>query len=197
MGQEIRLGVTNMEEKYNFDKLTEMQIKLIACARENVISELKTIKDKNFTIKNDRGMGIKRYPIDRRMHQWISTNYKDIEYCINFFYSEIDYKSGNIHTQMGRIMFTKGYRYNKSKVSSPNEILKDYKGRYMSDENKTVLIFSSETWINPVDYFEKDDKSNKKMITVDDINNDDDILKKLVKAFMKFVKCEFNNTQNK
>ena len=67
----------------------------------------------------------------------------------------------------------------------------------MSDENKTVLIFSSENWINPIDYFEEDNKSNKKMITVDDINNDEEISENLVKAFMKFVKYESNNTQNK
>ena len=57
------------------------------------------------------------------------------KYIINLFKSEIDYKSGNCHSQIGRISFTKGYDTNNSKTTSPNVILKDIK-----EDVKQMLI---------------------------------------------------------
>lgn len=186
--------------KFTFNELHENQIKKIDAAREEITSKLKTSILEDFkVVSSSQGSGSEKTKNDRRIFQWIATKYKDVEYAINFFHSEIDYKSGNCHTQIGKIMFTKGYRLNKSDLTSPNEILKDFKGRYMSNENSTALIFNSNNWINPVDYFSDSAKShypNLKIIMIDDINNDSEIFEETVNAFISFIKDEKNKNSS-
>lgn len=186
--------------KFTFNELHENQIKKINAARGKITTSLEKLKLEDFKIINSScGSGSEKTKNDRRIFQWIETKYKDVEYAINFFHSEIDINSGNCHTQIGKIMFTKGYRLNRSYLTSPNEILKDFKGRYMSNKNSTALIFNSNNWINPIDYFSDSAKShypNLKKIMIDDINNDSEILTETVNAFVSFIKDEKNKNSS-
>ena len=188
-------------DKFTFNDLHENQIKKIADARKKIKKELEKLKLEDFkVVSSSKGRKCENTGNDRRIFQWISTKYKDVEYAINFFHSEIDENSGNCHTQIGKIMFTKGYCLNKSKkLTSPNVILKDSHGHYMTNGNSTVLIFNSNNWINPVDYFSDSAKSHLTescKIMIDDINNDSEILEETVNAFISFIKDEKNKNSS-
>lgn len=183
-----------MEEREStYMQVVNKQIELLKKAREKIILKLREYDFKDLDVNNRSGLGKKSSNNDRRMYIWIETHYKGKEYDINLFKSEIDHRSGNCHSQVGRIMFTKGYCTNISAVTSPNRILQDSRGRYQSDKDKTVLIFNSQNWIDPLSYFKNKDKerlANKQWITVDDILGNTPIVDELIEAFIAFIKKE-------
>lgn len=177
-----------------YSRVLDEQVNLLKEARKILLANLKSSSSLDgLTVKDPGGMGKENETNDRRMYMWIEVNYKQKEYGINFFKSEIDWQSGNCHSQIGRIMFTKGYVINKSKITSPNIILKDIRGKYQTNSNKTALIFNSENWIDPLTYMEGIEKTklaNGKWITVDDVLNDDGITEEIIRAFIKFLHKE-------
>lgn len=179
-----------------YSRVLDEQVNLLKEARNKLRDQLKE-NDlvKELSEKSDIrcGKGIKTKCNDRRMYMWIEVNYKQKEYGINLFKSEIDWQSGNCHSQIGRIMFTKGYIKNKLTPTSTNRILKDDRGEWQTDKNQTALIFNSENWIDPLTYMDGIDKTklaNGKWITVDDILNEDGIVEEIIDAFVKFLHIE-------
>lgn len=172
------------------------QVELLEKTRTVIVDKLAQCELQDLKVKKrgGRGNGLKlNSDNDRSMYMWIETNYKGKEYDINLFKSEIDYKSGNCHSQIGRIMFTKGYIRNLSDVTSTNRILQDFKGRYQTNERSTVLVFNSENWIDPLSYFSNKDKGrlvNGHWISVDDILQNESIGDELISAFITFIKKE-------
>lgn len=133
------------------------------------------------------GIGVETSKNDRRLFVWIPIRDKGTEYLITLFYSEIDKKSGNCHTQIGRIQFVKNIIPSKY-ISSPNNVL--IKGND-EKEQPTVIEFCSYKWINPLDYMDgkytKEMCLNRKWITIDDVNCDDNVPILIAKAFEKFI----------
>lgn len=196
-----------MNTKENsYMEVLDKQIDLLYKARQKIVNELNNCNSEYISAdkKGGRGRGLNsRSDNDRRMYMWIQTNYNGKEYIINLFKSEIDYKSGNCHSQIGRISFTKGYVTNNSKTTSPNVILKDIKGRCQTNADRTALIFNSRNWFDPIEYFENKDKNkikeqlaNKHWISIDDILNNEEISEKLVVAFEKFIKEDQTAKEN-
>lgn len=186
-----------MKENENlFMDLLDKQVEMLLKAKAKIKNELNknNLRDLDVSIRGGDGRGLSNNSDnDRRMYVWIETNYKGVEYNINLFKSEIDYLSGNCHSQIGRVMFTKGYTKNKSSVASPNKIVKDFEGRFQTNKQKTMLVFNSYNWVNPCDFFEDNDRNrwaNKHWISVDDILNNEKIVKELVDAFINFVNSE-------
>ena len=136
------------------------------------------------------GIGVNTSKNDRRLFVWVPIQDKGKEYLITLFYSEIDKKSGNCHSQVGRIQFVKDIIPSKY-ISSPNNVLKEG-----NDEKKkpTVVEFCSYKWTNPLDYMDgkytKEMCLNKKWITIDDVNCDDNIPILIARAFEKFIEEE-------
>lgn len=179
-----------------YSSVLDEQVNLLKEARKILLAKLKsnpsTLLD-GLTVKSRGGIGGESEINDRRMYMWIEVNYKQKEYGINLFKSEIDWQSGNCHSQIGRIMFTKGYIKNKLTPTSTNRILKDDRGEWQTDKNQTALIFNSENWIDPLIYMDGIDKTklaNGKWITVDDILNEDGIVAEIIDAFVKFLHIE-------
>ena len=184
---------------YSFRELTDLQVSLLKEARNLLVSSLeKKTELLDLEIKNNSrsGCGIESSTNDRRMYVWIECRYKGKEYNITLFQSEIDPNSGNAHTQIGKVMFVKGYVQNKRTPTSPNVILsrinmkKGGKTEYLSDENQTLLMFNSYKWENPLNYFENMEKerlSNGKWITVDDVFQEG-FADEITDAFIKFMK---------
>ena len=194
-----------MNTKENsYMEVLDKQIDLLYKARQKIVNELNNCNSEYISAdkKGGRGRGLSsKSSNDRRMYMWINTDYNNKEYVINLFKDEIDYRSGNCHSQIGRISFTKGYVTNKSKTTSPNVILKDIKGRYQTNTERTALIFNSCNWFNPLGYFENEDKikeqlANKHWISVDDILNNEEVLEKLVEDFEKFIKEDQTTKEN-
>ena len=133
------------------------------------------------------GIGVNTSKNDRKLFVWIPIQNKGKEYLITLFYSEIDKESGNCHSQVGRIRFVKDINPSKY-VSSPNRVLK--KGNDKK-EQPTVVEFCSYKWIDPLDYMDgkytKEMCLNKKWITIDDVNCNDNIPRLIANAFKKFI----------
>lgn len=187
-------------------EVLDKQIDLLYKTRQKIVNELNNCNSEYISAdkKGGRGRGLSsKSSNDRRMYMWINTDYNNKEYVINLFKDEIDYRSGNCHSQIGRISFTKGYVTNKSKTTSPNVILKDIKGRCQTNADRTALIFNSRNWFDPIEYFENKDKNkikeqlaNKHWISIDDILNNEEISEKLVVAFEKFIKEDQTAKEN-
>lgn len=184
-----------MKENENvFMKLLDKQVEMLFEAKKRIKTELNKCNLPGLVVKQRGGAGnglSKNSDNDRRMYVWITTEYLGKEYCINLFKSEIDCESGNCHSQIGRVMFTKGYIKNKSTIVSPNEIVKDSKGKFKTNKQKTELVFYSDKWVNPFDLFLNKDRErlvNKHWISIDDILNDKNIVTELVDAFVVFIK---------
>lgn len=100
---------------------------------------------------------------------------------------EIDKKSGNCHSQVGRIQFVKDIIPSKY-ISSPNSMLKEGNDE---KEQPTVVEFCSYKWINPLNYMDekytKEMCLNEKWITIDDVISNDNIPMLLAEAFEKFI----------
>ncbi len=186
------------EEENTFEAAMDHVIELLSMAREELLAELKSRDIPDLKIVFRGGRGIRSSVNDRRMYFWISCYYRGEEYCINLFESEIDDYSGNCHCQIGKIMFTKDYLKNKSECGSPNEILKDEEGNFISDRKVTQLRFNSYKWENPLDYFENRDRSrlfNKSWVTIDDVLEKNDTIspspsvktEEIVDAFLRFI----------
>jgi hypothetical protein len=177
---------TVKENKITFEELVEQQVKLLHVARDKLVAELNKKPKDGVTIKTGgtSGKGRNIGENDRRLYVWIECIYKGKEYCINLFESEIDYRSGNCHCQIGKVKFTKGYLQNyENACSSPNEIIK-------SSKKFTHLIFNSWKWEKPFDYFENKDVKrlvNGKWVTVDDVLNSDELTSDIVKGFFEFI----------
>ena len=114
-----------------YSRVLDEQVNLLKEARMILLAKLKSNPSPlldGLTVKSRGGIGGESEINDRRMYMWIEVNYKQKEYGINLFKSEIDWQSGNCHSQIGRIMFTKGYIKNKLTPTSTNRILKDDRG---------------------------------------------------------------------
>lgn len=179
-----------MDKKLTYIDCIEILISLQKKAQKRIIEALGELGDKNFNIpKYDgkKGIGVNTKYNDRRLFVWIPIFVNDEEYLITLFLNEIDEKSGNCHSQIGRIQFVKNIvpsRY----ISSPNKILG--KGNNKK-EQPTVVEFCSYKWKNPLDFMDgkytKEKCLNKKWITIDDVNSNEDIPKLIAEAFKNFV----------
>lgn len=157
-------------------------------AQKRIIEALQGHKKFNIPEYNGKtGIGVNSSINDRRVFAWVPIQAKDKEYLITLFYSEIDKKSGNCHSQIGRIQFVKDI-IPSSYISSPNSVLikgNDKKGQ------PTVVEFCSYKWENPLDYMDgkytKEMCLNKKWITIDDVNRDDNVPTLIAEAFEKFI----------
>lgn len=122
-----------------YSRVLDEQVNLLKEARMILLVNLKSrFSLDGLTVKTLGGMGKENETNDRRMYMWIEVNYKQKEYDINLFKSEIDWRSGNCHSQIGRIMFTKGYIKNKSTTTSTNRILKDDREEWQTDKKKQL-----------------------------------------------------------
>lgn len=122
-----------------YSRVLDEQVNLLKEARMILLVNLKSRSSLDgLTVKTLGGMGKENETNDRRMYMWIEVNYKQKEYDINLFKSEIDWRSGNCHSQIGRIMFTKGYIKNKSTTTSTNRILKDDREEWQTDKKKQL-----------------------------------------------------------
>ena len=185
------------EEENAFEAAMDRIIELLSTTREELLKELVSRKVPDLKIVQRGGRGIRTAANDRRMYFWISCFYHGKEYCINLFESEIDDYSGNCHSQIGKIMFTKDYLKNKGGCDSPNEIMKDEDGFFLSTHKVTQLYFNSYKWESPLDYFENRDTSrlaNKSWVTADDVLKNDTTTPfpsnktgEIVDAFLRFV----------
>lgn len=188
-----------MRKNMTLSKITEMQVELLSDARRIMISALTKRKEgrpelESLEIKVRGGQGIENECNDRRMYMWIACRYKDKEYNINLFHSEIDEYTGNCHTQIGKVMFVKDFVKNKSQLNSPNVILSDTDREtpytyFLSDKNSTVLVFGSYKWFSPLEFcgdVDSDILANKKWVTADDIL-DENLADKIADAFFRFI----------
>lgn len=177
------------KEIQTVEQIKEIFKEKLGCARNKIIKQLDERKIDDLEIVKRGGSGVNgKY--DRSLYYWITVYYKGKEYGINLFLCEIDSDSGNCHIDIGRIMFTKDYIYNKSKtITSPNEIIK-FGNKWSTDDKATLLIFNSYKWVDPITYLkgiEENELMNKKWITVDDILENNDMTDKLVEAFKSFI----------
>ena len=178
-----------------FKNVTEMQVELLSEARKKMVFSLTKRKEgypelKSLEIRERGGRGIENAFNDRRMYMWIACLYKGKEYNINFFHSEIDTFSGNCHSQIGKVMFTKDFVQNKQRPLSPNVIFKNEDDQgFLSDQDSTVLVFNSYKWHSPLKYFKDtapEKLTNGKWVTVDDIL-DGGIADEIADAFFEFI----------
>ncbi len=177
-----------MDKELTCANCIETLISLQKRAQKRIIEAL--LEHSNFNVsKYDGKKGIGTYTSknDRRLFVWISIVDGGKEYLITLFYNEIDEKSGNCHSQVGRINFVKDINHSEY-ISSPNNVLK--KGNNKK-EQPTLVELCSYKWIDPLDYMEgnytKKMCLNKKWITIDDVNYDDNVPILITKAFEKFI----------
>ena len=177
-----------MDKELTYADCIEALILLQKGAQKRIIEALQ--EHTNFKIpKYDgkTGVGTNRSKNDRRLFVWVPILFKGKEYLITLFYNEIDKKSGNCHSQIGRIQFVKDIIPSEY-ISSPNSVIKEGNDE---KEQPTVVEFCSYKWINPLDYMDgkytKKMCLNKKWITIDDVNCNDIIPLLIAKAFEKFI----------
>ena len=179
-----------------FQDTVELQVEMLTEARRRLVSALNQKLTEHpelsdLEIKTRGGRGIAGAENDRRLYVWISCRYKGKKYAINLFHSEIDPDSGNCHCQIGKVMFTRDYVVNRRTPASPNEILKDEKGEFLTNEKVTTVHFNSYKWEKPLDYFTNKDTdrlANGKWVTVDDILKGDGPAEEIAEAFFRFIK---------
>ncbi len=87
-----------------------------AKAMADIHDELKAVYP-GLSIKRGRGGFIKN---DYRAYQWIEVSIDNREYWITTVYNDLDFNSGNFHSQYGRIQFWKNIR-KIGHVSTPND----------------------------------------------------------------------------
>lgn len=180
-----------MERNLTYSECINSLVELQKNAQKRIIEALEPLSEKNKFIipKYDgkTGVGVNTIKNDRRLFVWIPINYKDNEYLITLFYNEIDERSGNCHSQIGRVQFVKGINESKY-ISSPNTILK--KGNYEKEE-ATRVEFNSYKWKNPLDYMDGEFTNkmceNGKWITIDDVNHNEQVPNLIAKALEKFI----------
>lgn len=185
--------MNNATEELSFERKMAEMTGILSEARSRLVKELGKREIPGLKIHMKGGQGIANKYNDRTMYFWIACYYKDKEYDINLFESEIDSYSGNCHAQIGKIKFTGDYVNNKSNTTSPNEILKDENGEYLSNFDSTTLVFNSYKWKRPFDYFANKDLdrlSNKKWVTVDDVISNRNLTAEIIDAFLGFVGIE-------
>jgi len=178
-----------------FQDTVELQIRMLKEARRKLVSALNQKLSEfpelsDLEIKTRGGQGIVGATNDRRMYVWISCKFKEKEYAINLFHSEIDPNSGNCHCQIGKVMFTWDYVVNRKPPASPNEILMDDKGEFLTSREVTTVHFNSYKWESPLDYFTDKDTgrlANGNWVTVDDILKADSLTEEIAEAFFRFV----------
>lgn len=64
--------------------------------------------------------GIETNGNDRRDYYWISITQNNKTYWLTLFYNEIDFASGNFHSQIGRIQFWKNIEQRGTHGQTPN-----------------------------------------------------------------------------
>lgn len=185
-----------MSKFTGFQDTVELQVEMLKEARGRLVTTLNQKLSEHpelsdLEIRTRGGQGIAGATNDRRMYVWISCKYKEKEYAINLFHSEIDPESGNCHCQIGKVMFTRDYVVNRRTPASPNEILKDEKGEFFTNEQVTSVHFNSYKWENPLEYFTDKDTgrlANGNRVTVDDILKEDSLVEEIAEAFFRFIK---------
>ncbi|MGH4119333.1 hypothetical protein [Clostridium sp.] len=177
-----------MDKQLTCADCIERLISLQKSAQKRIIEALQ--EHNNFNIPRydgKTGIGANTSKNDRRLFVWVPIYDKGNEYLITLFYSEIDKKSGNCHSQVGRIQFVKDIIPSKY-IGSPNSVLKEGNDE---KEQPTVVEFCSYKWINSLDYMDgkytKEMCLNKKWLTIDDVNCDDKIPILIAEAFEKFI----------
>ena len=156
-------------------EIDEMKISLLLEAKRKLIRALKDLDIEGLTIHERGGQGQKNRYNDRRMVIWIRCEYEGREYWLTLFESEIDRKSGNCHTQYGKIMFVKDLVKNDSPMSSPNKISE-------RDDESVLLRFGSGKWKTPFPFGERE------YVTAGDVLENDVLADEIAAAFVRFVK---------
>lgn len=191
----LRIGGSNVDKELTYDDCMKTLISLQKSAQKRIIEALQERNKFNVPKYDGKtGIGVDTRKNDRRLFVWVPIQYKNKEYLITLFHSEIDKRSGNCHSQLGRIQFVKDIISSKY-ISSPNKILKKGKDQ---NEQPTVVEFCSYKWLNPLDYMDgkytKEMCKNKKWITIDDVNGDDNIPRLISEAFEKFIEEVHKNS---
>lgn len=127
------------ENNYTLDDGFEIIRKRLANAQKDIFLTLKNATaPKPLTILHKKGTygshGIKTKKNDYRDYFWIRVKYDNSIYWITLFYNDVDEKSGNFHTQLGRIQFWKNIKGIEKGIGTPNR--KDLEGHwYLCPEN--------------------------------------------------------------
>ena len=98
----IPAKVTAEDQKALADALSTVQ-RVCSNAMEEIFFELRTAHP-DLQMRKARG-GFRKN--DYRAFQWIVVTINDHIYWITLFYNDLDFRSGNFHTQYGRVQFWK------------------------------------------------------------------------------------------
>ena len=96
---------------------------------------------------------------DYRNYQWIKIHIGNEIFWITLFYNDIDNKSGNIHTQFGRIQFWKGV----TKEGKKGRYSPHHKVEY-TDPQKTYWRFCGENAKDPQMWIDSPTYSPKRVV---------------------------------
>jgi len=129
-----------MDNEFTLDYGLEIVRKRLLSAQKEIFSQLESmVNPDTVKIRNEnrplRKHGIKTKKNDYRDYYWITVYVGSSTYWITLFYNDLDEKSGNFHTQTGRIQFWKNIQFTSKKgIGSPNR--KDIDGKwYFCSEN--------------------------------------------------------------
>lgn len=119
---------------------------------------------------------------DYRNYVWLSFKCKpNDEVCwLTMFYNDVDTKSGNYHTQIGRIQFVKGIKNHNGRYGPHFYDAKDSKRilKLCAEENCAEPKKSNLSGYEPI---------NGAFYTIDDILRSDLITEYIINEFLKFI----------
>ena len=138
------------------------------------------LTEKGVTVFPDKGYGrfIKN---DRSNYIWLVAEYSEKTFWISMFYNDFDTDTdtGNFHTQIGRLRFSKPA---SDKGCGSSNVVKDG----MLDIARTIADHKDPMEL--VKNYTKDDCLNRKWVTVDDILQNDNACEAIAEAFIRYMK---------
>lgn len=148
-------ALTKADQAALADALATVQ-RVTSTAMDELYNELHAAHP-NLTIRKARG-GFKKN--DYRAYQWLSITIGEHTYWITMFYNDLDFSSGNFHTQYGRIQFWKNIhsqeRSSGQTVATPNDRLQGWWRPRMDHQWKKL----------PPTFLSSEDYSAKKVVSL-------------------------------
>ena len=92
---------------------------------------------------------------DYRNYMWICVIYHEKRYWLTLFYNDVDEKSGNFHTQFGRIQFWKNIERNLNRRYGINK---------QSDKDKTLWHYNKKDMYDPFVWIDSPDYKRKEVV---------------------------------
>ena len=136
-----------------FEETKVEQLKILSAAKKKIYDALE--KDERFSLANSTrtGNGINSNTNDMSLYRWIPVMTDNKGCWVTWFYNYVDSKTGNSHTDFGRIGFCQPLKPN---IKNPF----------------TNTGVDKNSWASPTGFGSFSPK-NKKWLTVDDVLDDD------------------------